>query len=84
MMMNESSSKMDLLLARVVRILNDDWSIKLGENGSDRALKHLATMFRECNKSNPFEAANVRVIKQSKYRIICLMSNFCMSKLPRY
>ena len=35
---------MGLVLAYVVRILHDDWSIRLGENRPDRVLKHLAAM----------------------------------------
>ena len=30
--------------ACVVRILHDDWSIRLGENISEQALKHLAAV----------------------------------------
>ena len=35
------------LIACVVRILHDDWSIRLGENGHDQSsqpIKHLAAM----------------------------------------
>ena len=35
---------MGLVLVCVVRILHDDWSITLGENKSNRALKHLVAM----------------------------------------
>ena len=35
---------MSLVLACVVRIMHDNWSIRLGENRPDRALKHLAAM----------------------------------------
>ena len=35
---------MGLVLTCVVRILHDDWSISLGENRPDRALKNLAAM----------------------------------------
>ena len=37
--------KMGLVLACVVRILHDDWSIRMGENRLDRVLKHLVSMF---------------------------------------
>ena len=40
----QSSCRMDLVLACVVRILHDDWSIRLGENRPDRVLKHSADM----------------------------------------
>ena len=35
---------MDLVLACVVRIMHNDWLIKLGENRPDRVLKHLEAM----------------------------------------
>ena len=41
---NQSSCKMGLVLECVVRILYDDWSIKLQENRPDMGLKHLAVM----------------------------------------
>ena len=42
---------MGLILARVVRILHDDWSIRLGENRPDRVLKHLAAILQKLAKS---------------------------------
>ena len=33
-----------LVLASVVRILHDDWPIRLGENRPDRVLKHLSAV----------------------------------------
>ena len=44
-----SSCEMGLVLARVVRILHDDWSIRLGENRLDRALKNFAAMLLAFN-----------------------------------
>ena len=35
---------MGLVLACLVRILHDDWSIRLGENRPDGVLKHLAAI----------------------------------------
>ena len=35
---------MGLVLACVIRILQDDWSIRLGENRPEGARKHLAAM----------------------------------------
>ena len=43
-LIDQSSCKMDLVLASVVRIRYYDWSIRLGENRPDRVLKHMATM----------------------------------------
>ena len=43
-LISQPSCKMDLVLACVVRILQDDWSIRLGENRLDRVLKHFVTM----------------------------------------
>ena len=43
---------MGLVLTFVVRMLHDDWSISLGENRPDRALKHLVAMLaRICSTS---------------------------------
>ena len=38
---------MGLVLACVVRILHDDWSIRLGENRTDGVRQHLAAMLRQ-------------------------------------
>ena len=38
---------MGLVLACAVRILHDDWPIRLGENGPDRVFKHLAAMLAD-------------------------------------
>ena len=43
-LIDQSSCKMGLVITCVVRILHDDWSIRLGENRPDGALKHLAVM----------------------------------------
>ena len=43
-LIDQSSGRMGLALACVVRILHDDWSIRLGENRLHMVLKHLATM----------------------------------------
>ena len=43
-LIHQSSCKMGLVLACVVRTLHDDWSIRLGENRPDRVLEHLAAM----------------------------------------
>ena len=40
---------MSIFFAYVVRILHDNWSIKSGENGPDRVLKHLVAMFCTTN-----------------------------------
>ena len=36
---------MGLVLACMIRVLLDDWSIRLGENRPGRVLKHMAAMF---------------------------------------
>ena len=43
-LIDQSSCKMGLVVVCVVRILHDDWPIRLGENRFDRVLKHLAAM----------------------------------------
>ena len=43
-LIDQSSCKMDLVLACVVRMLHDDWSIRLGENIPYRVLKRLVAM----------------------------------------
>ena len=43
-LIDRSSCRMGLVLACVVRILHDDWSIRLGENRLDMVLKHLGAM----------------------------------------
>ena len=34
----------------MMRILHDDWSIRLGKGRSDQTLKHLATMLNRTNE----------------------------------
>ena len=65
-----------LVLAYVVRVLHDDWLIRLGENIPDRALKHLAAMiskaiFELCLHSTP----------QILNRVPCLYKNLSDRKL---
>ena len=43
-LIDQSSCRMGLALACVMRILHEDWSIRLGENRFNMALKHLAAM----------------------------------------
>ena len=43
-LIDQSSCRMGLVLACMVRIVLDDWSIRLGENRPDRVLKQLAAM----------------------------------------
>ena len=43
-LINQSLCNMDLVLACGVRILQEDWSIRLGENRLEKVLKHLAAM----------------------------------------
>ena len=45
-LIDQSSCRMGLVLACVVRILHDDWSIRLGENRPDEARKYLVAMLR--------------------------------------
>ena len=42
--MDKSLCRVALVVISLVRILHDDWSIRLGENRPDRALKHLVAM----------------------------------------
>ena len=43
-LIDQSSCRLDLVLACVVRILHDDWLSSLGENRPYSVLKHLAAM----------------------------------------
>ena len=54
---------MGLALACVVRMLHDDWSIRLGENRPYRALKHLSGMLFIERQSNLI--TNIKVILSS-------------------
>ena len=48
-LIDQSSCRMGQVLACVVRILHDDWSIRLGENKPDEARKHLVAMLSNSN-----------------------------------
>ena len=45
-LINQSSCRILTIHTKTWRILHDDWSIRLGENRPDRALKHLAAVLR--------------------------------------
>ena len=51
-LIDQSSCRMDLVLACVIRILHDDGSIRLRENRPDGARKHLAAMLLQTPTTN--------------------------------
>ena len=59
---------MGLVLACVVRILHDDWLIRLGENRHDSVLKHLVAMLT--NNDNNLDLYRAFVQLTQKLRIL--------------
>ena len=74
-LIDQSSCKMGLVLVCVVRILHDDWSIRLGENRPARALKHLAAILFNAL----FDLARIRMMSAlpKLYMFIKLIVDYC-------
>ena len=55
----------------MVRILHDDWPIRLGENTPDQTLKHLADMLKEVEERRTF-AFQKSLVRQSFSTYVCI------------
>ena len=73
-LIDQSSRRMGLVLACVVRILHDDWLASMGENRPDRVLKHLAAMLtRNTNNSSTFDCNEWKQYPDSRFFAIIKM-----------
>ena len=61
---------MGLVLACVARIMHGDWSIRLGENRPDRAIKHLAAMLM--NTQYTYNASSNDGVHEVESGFICI------------
>ena len=75
-LIDQSSCRILTTHAKARPILHDDWSFRLGENGPDRALKHLpAMLIKATANSGPLKGANLKLDYFNVY--IIAQSTFC-------